>query len=58
MCTIFRDNAAFSFKKWKDILLENGTHVPKNVGETDLTFVLMSTATRLLGLLVRIPPGA
>ena len=35
MCTIFRENTAFGYKKWNCILLENGTHLPTNVGEAD-----------------------
>jgi len=54
MCTIFRDNAAFGFKKWKDILLENGTHVPKNVGEADLMFALIKNV-HLVGIINGMP---
>jgi len=41
MCTIFRKNTAFSYKKLNCILLENGKHVATNVGEADLIFVLI-----------------
>jgi hypothetical protein len=49
MCTIFRENTLFGFKKWNCILFENGTHVPKNAGEADLMCVLIKNV-QLVGI--------
>jgi hypothetical protein len=54
MCTIFRENTVFGFKKRNCILLANGTQVPKNVGEADLMFVLLKNV-HLIGIVNGVP---
>jgi hypothetical protein len=54
MCTIFRENTAFGFMKWNCILPENGTHVAKKFGETDLKFVLIKNV-HLVGIINGVP---